>query len=102
MGILSRFKKKKTDELPDINQDLNQDFQDNSFTKQDFAPRQPIAPFQDFQQDNNSSNQQLLLSKLDLILAKLQNLEHRISIIEKIARESQEEEQPQERIIRRW
>ncbi len=99
MGILDKLKRKKhEEELPDI----NQDFSDNSFTKQDFSQRQPIAPFQDFQPDNNSSNQQLLLSKLDLILAKLQNLEHRIAIIEKIAKESQEEEQPQERIIRRW
>ncbi|HLC55783.1 MAG TPA: hypothetical protein VJJ23_00945 [Candidatus Nanoarchaeia archaeon] len=99
MGILDKLKRKKhEEELPDI----NQDFSDNSFTKQDFSQRQPIVPFQDFQQENNSSNQQLLLSKLDLILAKLQNLEHRIAIIEKIAKESQEEEQPQEKIIRRW
>ncbi len=102
MGILSRFRKKKTDELPDINQDFNKDFQDNSFAQQNFPQRQPITPFQDFQPENNSSNQQLLLSKLDLILAKLQNLEHRIAIIEKIAKESQQEEEPQERIIRRW
>src|SRR3989344_775175 len=97
MGILDRLKRKKhEEELPDI----NQDFQDNSFTQ--YPQRQPIAPFQDFQPESSSSNNQLLLSKLDLILAKLQNLEHRIAIIEKIAKESQEEEQPQEKIIRRW
>ena len=88
IGIFSFFKRKKKDDLGDI-----PGFGNDNFSSQN------LRPTNDFQKSNfnmgsNESDysMQLIISKLELINARLQNIEQRIVVIEKIARESQEPE----------
>lgn len=68
-----------------MNQDIG--FEPSLRSTNDFRNSQPS-----FMNDNNSQeqNHQLILTKLDLINSRLQNIEQRLAVIEQIAKQSQE------------
>ena len=86
MGIFSFFKRKKEGEIPEFNPSDEASFRDA-------GPPIREPDFQQFQPDLGTGVSQrdieLVLSKLEIINRKLDDIDKRIQYIEKVAKESQ-------------
>lgn len=88
MGVFSFFKKKK-EEVPEFNQPEEPDFRGDVFQQQplggpDFPKFQP-----DFPAGVSPRDIELVLSKLEIINRKLDDIDKRVQYIERVAKESQ-------------
>ncbi len=90
------------DSIPELDQgNMNQSFrQDMNYgNNQNMGFEPSLRPTNDFRNSqpsfmndtpNQDQNSQLILTKLDLINSRLQNIEQRLAAIEQIAKQSQE------------
>ena len=84
MGVFDVFKRKKKEDLefPSEPEELPQEGPGQVLPEERFPSIQPTTGI-------NERDMQLILAKLELIKQKLDSMEERIRLIEKIAKESQ-------------